>query len=99
CEKTTGDTLSKAVIYSCKELFTSDADAMVAGTNLRLFTSTVGSFVDHSVSVSIPVKSYEISTLTISQNIILLLALFTTIVIPLLFLIGGFMIWLGRRKR
>lgn len=99
CERTVGDTFSNAVIYSCKELFTSDADAMVAGTNLRLFTSTIGSFDDHNVSVSIPVKSYEISTLTIAQNSILLLALFTTVIIPLVFLISGFMIWLGRRKR
>lgn len=99
CERTVGDTTSNAVIFSCKELFTSDADAMVAGTNLRLFTSAIGSFADHNVSVSIPVKSYEISTLTIAQNSILLLALFTTVVIPLVFLISGFMIWLGRRKR
>lgn len=99
CEKTVGDTSSNAIIYSCQELFTSNADAMVAGTNLRLFTSTIGSFADHSVSVSIPVKSYEVSTLIISQNIILLLALLTTIVIPLVFLISGFVIWLGRRKR
>ena len=94
-----GDKQSNGVIYTSADLFTRDADAMVAGTNLKLFTSTIGSFANHTVSVSIPVKSYEISTLTMSQNVIFLLALFTVLVLPAAFLISGFVIWLRRRKR
>ncbi len=99
CEKVIGDKQSNGVIYTSADLFTRDADAMVAGTNLKLFTSTIGSFANHTVSVSIPVKSYEISTLTMSQNVIFLLALFTVLVLPAAFLISGFVIWLRRRKR
>ena len=99
CEKTIGEESSKAVIYSSMDLFTRNADEMVSGTNLKLFTSSIGSFADHISSVSIPVKSYEINTLIISQNKIVLLAVLTIIVIPLVFLISGFIVWLRRRHR
>ena len=99
CEKTTDGQSSKAVIYSSMDLFTRDIDAMVSGTNLKLFTSTIGSFVNHTISVSVPVKSYDVDVLTISQNKIVLLAFITIIVIPFAFLISGFIIWFRRRRR
>lgn len=99
--KTIEDTGKEAtlVAYSCGELFTDAASQMVGGANQMLFTNTISSFVDHEVSVSIPVKGYEVSTLTLTQSNIVMLAALTTIILPLATLIIGFIIWFKRRRR
>jgi ABC-2 type transport system permease protein len=99
CEKTTGEETSVAVIYSCKNLFTSSADNMVAGNNMKLFTASLGSFVSHESSVSIPVKNLDTEYLTVPQSTILILAFITTILLPFAFIIAGFVIWFKRRKK
>lgn len=99
CEKTIGEENSTAIIYSSSSLFTDNVDAMVAGTNLKLFTGTLGSFVAYESSISIPVKDYELSYLTLSEKNIVLIALVTIIVIPFAFLVSGFVIWFRRRKQ
>lgn len=98
CEKTVGDESSVAIIYSCQLMFTEMADAIVAGTNLKLFSGSIGNLVMHSSSVAIPVKSYEISYLVLNDNNIILLSLLTVVIIPFAFLIGGFVVWFRRRK-
>lgn len=99
--KAVGDGTVEAtmVVYSCSELFTDAASQMVSGANQILFTNTVGQFVNHEVSVSIPVKSYEVSTLTLTQSNILLIGAVTTVILPLGCLIVGFVIWFKRRRR
>lgn len=99
--KSVGDGSVEAtlVAYSCSELFTDAANQMVSGANRILFTNTVSQFVDHEVSVSIPVKSYEVSTLTLSQSNIVMLGAMTTVILPLACLIVGFVIWLKRRRK
>lgn len=87
------------VVYSCEQLFTDNASAMVSGANQMLFTNTISSFVEHEVSISIPVKEYEVSTLTVPQSSILLWAPFVTVIMPVGFLVVGFVIWFKRRKR
>ncbi len=98
-EKETGEESSRGVIYSSEYLFQKNTDEMVAGTNLKLFIGTLGSFVEHTDTIAIPVKSYDNSYLTIPQKTIVSLALITVVVIPLAFLVCGFVIWIGRRKR
>lgn len=99
--KAVGDGTVEAtlVAYSCSELFTDAANQMVSGANQLLFTNTISQFVDHEVSVSIPVKSYEVSTLTLSQSNIVLIGAATTIMLPLACLLVGFVIWFKRRRR
>lgn len=87
------------VVYSCDQLFTDDANVMVSGANQMMFVNTVGGFVDHEVSVSIPVKSYQVSYLTVNQFDAVLIGLVTTIVLPVGCLAAGFVIWFRRRKR
>lgn len=87
------------VVYSCEQLFTDDTSLMVGGANQMLFTNTVSQFVDHETTVSIPVKSYEVSTLMISSGSSLLLGLITVILLPLGSLIIGFVVWLKRRRK
>lgn len=87
------------VVYGCEQLFTDETSMMVSGANLNLFTNTVSSFVKHESSVSIPVKSFDVSLLTVPQTNVLILAPFVTVILPLGFLAVGFVIWLKRRKR
>lgn len=98
CVKTLGEGSSTAIIYSSQYLFTEGADSMVAGTNSKLFSGSLGSLVSHESSISIPIKSYEVSYLILTENQIILLSLLTVIVIPFAFLISGFVIWFRRRK-
>lgn len=99
CVKSIGESESSAFIYSSENLFTQSANEMVSGTNMRLFTASLGTFASHENSVSIPVKSLEIAYLTIPQSTILLLALVTAVIIPFAFMIAGFAVWFRRRKR
>lgn len=99
CEKAAGEDTSTGLIYTSEGIFTKEADVMVSGNNRRLFSGTLLSFADHTVSTAIPVKSYEISYLTISQSTLVTLALLTTIIIPFSILTAGFIIWFRRRKR
>lgn len=97
--KTTENGTATMVVYSCGELFTDAANQMVSGANQLLFTNTVSQFVDHQVSVSIPVKSYEVSTLVLTQGNILVLTLVSTVMLPLFCLVAGFVIWFRRRRK
>lgn len=99
CIKGADGEQSVGIIYSCETLFTETVDSMVAGTNMKLFTSTLGNFVSHTSSISIPVKNLETEYLTIPQSVILMLALLTVIVIPFAILAYGFVIWFKRRKQ
>jgi ABC-2 type transport system permease protein len=87
------------VVYGCEEFFTDDASAMVSGANMMMFTDTVAKFVSHEVNSSVPVKSFDVSYLTVPENGVLLLAPLVTIVMPIAFLVAGFVIWFKRRKR
>lgn len=93
------ETKSTLVLYSSAYLFEDSANQMVSGANLMLFSTTIGNLTENEVSVSVPVKSYEVSTLLVPQSRIVLLALVTTIILPVGLLIVGFVIWFRRRKR
>lgn len=97
--KTLDSGMAVMVVYSSDQMFTDEADSMVGGTNRTLFVKTISQFVDHEVSVSVPVKSYEVSTLTIVQSQAVLLSVLVTVILPAASLIVGFVIWFGRRKR
>lgn len=97
--KTVENGQATMVVYGCEQIFTDDASSIVSGANLQLFINTVSSFVEHEVTVSIPVKSYEVSYLTVKQSDLLWWMLSTTILVPLGCLIVGFVIWFRRRKR
>ncbi len=98
CVKQTSEGTSTALIYSGENIFTQEADEMVSGSNQKLFSGTLGAFADYTDSITIPVKNYEISYLTISQKSLILIAFSTVILIPFIFLIGGFFVWFNRRK-
>ena len=92
------NTEATMVVYGCEQLFTDEANEMVSGANQVLFTNTVGSFVDAEVNVSIPVKNYEISYLTVPQSRAVLVGLLTVIILPVGCLAAGFIVWFRRRR-
>lgn len=92
---------STGIIFSSENLFTQEADVMVAGTNQKLFSGVLQAFETEdgeSSSVVIPVKNYEVEYLTVPQSWISVLVLMTVIVIPFGFIVIGFVIWFRRRK-
>lgn len=92
------ETEATMVVYGSEQIFTDEANEIVSGANQVLFTNTIGSFVDQEVNVSIPVKSYEISSLTVPQSKAVFVGLMTVIILPLGCLATGFVIWFKRRK-
>lgn len=98
--KTEADTSSSALIYSSEGLFTVSADEIVSGANIKLFTSSLEALVETlPAGVSIPVKSYGMNYLTMSQSSLVFTSSMITLVIPLTFLISGFLVWFKRQKR
>lgn len=87
------------VVYGGEQIFTEEANAMVSGANLNLFSNTISGFVEHEVSISIPVKSYEVSYQTMNQSDAMMIAAMVTVVLPLGCLLAGFIIWFKRRSR
>lgn len=85
------------VLYSGEQIFTDDASAIASGANLTLFTNTISSFVNHDSSISVPVKSYSVSLLTVPQTDLVVLQLITIIILPLGCLAAGLIIWFRRR--
>lgn len=99
CEKNAGEETSTAIIYTSSNMFTNDANMIVSGTNVKLFTASLGTFASHETSVSIPVKSMEADYLTVPQGTIMIIALVTVVLLPVLFIVGGFIVWFRRRKK
>lgn len=92
------ETEATMVVYGSEQIFTDEANEIVSGANQVLFTNTISSFVEQEVNVSIPVKSYEISSLTVPQSKAVFVGLMTVIILPLGCLATGFVIWFKRRK-
>lgn len=97
--KTLEETDATLVAFSCSQLFTDDANSMVGGSNQQMLVNTISSFAGHEVNVSIPVKSFEVSYLTLSQTDIVLLGAVTVVLLPLACIIAGFVIWFRRRRK
>jgi ABC-2 type transport system permease protein len=99
-EKTTdSDQTSDVFIVANESMFTSLADNMVPGYNMKLFSSMISSLAEHENSVAIPAKSFEIGNLTFNARTVLIIGIVTIIILPLGLLIAGLIIWLKRRKK
>lgn len=95
------ETTGQLVVFGSKELFTDNADQMVSGTNSGVFADVLSNFVttDDMGSIVIPVKSYEVSQLTVAAFTAMFAGMSIIILLPLLLLIIGIVIWARRRKR
>lgn len=87
------------IVVSSEYLFTDETDDVVSGSNLKLFTNIISKFTEYKVNSSVPVKSYEVSTLVMPESSKTVIMIVVTIAIPVLLLAGGFAVWFVRRKR
>lgn len=87
------------VVYSCEQLFTDNANAVSSGANQKIFANTMSSFGEYEVSAYVPVKKYTVSMLFVPQTDIYVWSIVTIAVLPIAFLVVGFVIWFKRRKR
>lgn len=99
-EKSTEDGgVSHAFVVGGESLFTSLADEMAPGNNVKLFSSMISSLADHESSVAIPVKSLSMPNLVFKAQTAYIAAVLCVIVIPLATLTAGLVVWLRRRRR
>lgn len=99
-EKSTEDGgISHAYVVGGESLFTSLADDMAPGNNVKLFSSMISMLADHESSVAIPVKSLSMPNLVFKAQTAYIAAVLCVIVVPLVALTAGLVIWLRRRRR
>ena len=99
-EKSTEDGgVSHAYVVGGESLFTSLADDMAPGNNVKLFSSMISMLADHESSVAIPVKSLSMPNLVFNAQTAYLAAVLCVIVIPFTTLAAGLVVWLRRRRR
>lgn len=98
-EKTLESGIATLYLFTSAQMFTDSADNIVSGNNRQLFTNIMSTIANHEISVSIPVKSYEMEYLTASSADMYIFQTVVTILIPLALIVCGFVIWLQRRKK
>lgn len=98
-EKTTENAeISNAVIIGVEFFFTTDADSIVPGNNVKFFGSAISALTEHESSILVPVKQYT-ELLAFSTHTAAVVGILTIIVIPLCCIVAGFAIWFYRRKK
>ena len=90
--------ISKAVIVATEQMFTSEADNIVPGYNVKLFGSIVASLAEHESSIVIPIKYYEIGNLVFSSKTVIVVLIVLGLWVAVC-LISGLIIWLLRRRK
>lgn len=99
-EKLDDDKETQIVYYSTANLMESQVNQMVSGGNEKLLLESLSwmTSTDESSSVSISSKSLQSTSLTVTDYDAAFWKICTIGLIPGVFLVAGFMIWLRRRK-
>lgn len=98
--KTLEEGTANMVVYGCDMIFTDYVSQQVSGSNCKMFVNTITSMVGTQESnISVPVKEYELSNITMTGTNVIIIGVTTTIILPLSLLAFGFVIWFKRRKR
>lgn len=99
-EKLDDDKETQIVYYSTANLMASQVNQMVSGGNEKLLLESLSwmTNTDESSSVSIPSKSLQSTSLTVTDYDAAFWKICTIGLIPGAFLVAGFLIWLRRRK-
>lgn len=94
------DKETQIVYYSTSNLMDSQTNQMVSGGNEKLIMESLKWMTDteESASVSIHSKSLEVSYLTITDYDAAFWKICTIALIPGIFLVIGFVVWIKRRK-
>lgn len=91
---------SELTVFASDMIFTDQVDSAVSGTNSMLFGNILAEMIDTDTAVvTIPAKSYNLSTITVTQTDFICISLITVILLPVGMLIAGVVIWVKRRRR
>ena len=99
-EKLDDDKETQIIYYSTANLMESQVNQMVSGGNEKLLLESLSwmTSTDESSSVSISSKSLQSTSLTVTDYDAAFWKICTIGLIPGVFLVAGFLIWLRRRK-
>lgn len=91
---------TQLVYYSTANIIDSQINQMVSGGNQQLVTESLKWLVDtgESASVSIPSKSLQVGSLTLTEYDASFWKIWVIGIIPGVFLVLGFVIWFKRRR-
>ena len=95
----TATVTSTAVVYTSPFIFNDNANQMVSGSNLLLFSGSIGALTSDKTTISIPSKSLDNTTITMATRTAVILTILFVILIPVALLVCGIAIWVIRRKR
>lgn len=90
---------AQLILYTSQLLFTDVTNQYTMNNNLKLFTNAVSAMTGETESVSIPVKTFETSYLTIPSSAAIRYGILFMGVLPVGLLVIGIVIWIRRRKR
>ncbi len=96
---TTDGGISTAYVVGGESLFTTLADDVAPGNNVKLFAGMISAMADHESPVAVPVKSLVMTNLVFKAQTVLIVSILCVIVIPLAALLTGFVIWFRRRRK
>lgn len=60
--------ISQAVIVATEQMFSEDTDNVVPGYNMKLFGGIIASLAEREITVTVPIKYYEIGNLVFSAE-------------------------------
>lgn len=100
-ERTIGEETMQLVLLGSPQIFSDEADQVVSGNNVAMFTDILTCIVDSDALAAsvIPVKEYSLSTITVTSAATLIGGMLASIVVPLALLAAGIVIWAVRRKK
>ena len=94
-----GDNQMRLLYLTTENFITKSVNDTVAGGNYELMMNAVSKMANHETSVSVPAKSYQMATLTLTKVQSLLWGMLVVLILPLSLLASGLIIWARRRKR
>lgn len=89
----------KFLWLTSENFLSNEANMTVSGANFELITNMVGQMSEKETSISIPVKEYKVSNLTVPRSVFYIGGATVMFLIPVIMLLSGLVIWLGRRKK
>ena len=87
------------VAVGSEQLFTENADAIVSGANLKVFSNMMGKLVGRESTISISSKNFDTSYVMMDMYTTVMLSAVVTFILPVTCIVIGFVIWFRRRKR
>lgn len=97
--KSLGDGEAMMVAIGSEQLFSEDADNVVNGANLKVFSNMMSKLVGRESTISIASKSFDTGYVLVDMYTAVMISALVTFILPMICVVTGFVIWFRRRKR